>query len=142
MVAVRSLKVTKLLQRKIEENTYQAIYWLIEQWGIWARFSGCRGYFHGDCSHDVVIIDDDTALELDRAMQSIKAKQHNLYKVLYKHFVQGMDCDDIVSTMRNLNTSVLTDYGRMSKRYNRDVINTLIDIGVRRFWEVLKDESY
>lgn len=72
-------------------------------------------------------------------MQAIKAKQHNLYKVLYKHFVQGMDCDDIVSTMRSLKTSVLTDYGRMSKRYNRDVINTLIDIGVRRFWEVLKE---
>lgn len=92
--------MTKLIDECVEDE--QGIKSLFYNYGLWCRYFGCRGYYSPHSSHEDPIIDDDSALIIDRAMSILKIKNNNMYSILCLHYISGMDITSIKSNVKTL----------------------------------------
>ncbi len=131
------VKISRIIHDALASGSYGDIYYLVSQWGIWSR-GGCpQGYFKGNREQEILILDDESALVLDKAVMCLKLQNRKLYKILFRFFVLGLDCDDIVVLMSKDKTKKLTDYGSVTTAYDRDVVAILVKQGVYKVWNEL-----
>ena len=61
-------------------------YLLLQNYGIWSRYFGCSGYkAHSSEILPTAIIDDDTAMLVERAVVKLKKSRPNVWKVFSQH---------------------------------------------------------
>ena len=89
--------MTKLIDECIDDE--QGIKSLLYNYGLWCRYFGCKGYY-SKSSHEESIIDDDSALVIDRAMNKLKQKNINMYSMLCLFYINGMDISSIKSNIK------------------------------------------
>lgn len=71
---------------------------LLDNFGIWCRFSGCSGY-HNSGESESYVLTDDSAMELDRAMVCIR-NNHKLGFWLFKqYYICGRNTVEIAVLM-------------------------------------------
>ena len=70
--------MTRELQQAIKDGYSAEFCRLLMNYGIWSRYFGCTGY---KSHHEGVmaVIDDDTALQIDKAVLALKRARPNLY---------------------------------------------------------------
>lgn len=73
---------------------------LLHNYGLWARYFGAVGYLHPGLSTETYIIDDESALIVDRAMQSLKDTRPNVYRLITLFYIRGLDEYDILSVIK------------------------------------------
>lgn len=67
---------------------------LLEDYGKWARDKGIQGYRSGHTPQPY-LMDDDTGLIVDRAMQRLKDTRPKLYELMAAFFIQELSVDDL-----------------------------------------------
>lgn len=74
---------------------------LLFNYGLWSRGGGCRGWFHGLISHESCVIDDESALLVDRAVQSIlRERRPKLYVLFSMYYIRGFNEYEITSRLK------------------------------------------
>lgn len=74
----------------------------LENWGKWSRYFGCMGYgHHGGCVDDYVI-DDESALIIDKAFCELKETRPNMYLVLKFFYIGGLTEKQIMYKIQRL----------------------------------------
>ena len=77
---------------------------LLQNYGWWSRCSGCTGYMsHTSDSLPEVIIDDDTAMLVERAVIKLRQSRPNVWRVFYLYYTKGLTQDEIASKIRREN---------------------------------------
>ena len=72
---------------------------LLEQWGRWSRFTGCRGFSGGQTPAGYAITDEE-ALYVDRAVQKLKASRPQVHRLFAEHYIHGLDTLDLMRGRR------------------------------------------
>lgn len=93
-------KLTRFIQEAIEDGYSSEYLNLLHNYGLWARYFGAVGYLHPGLAHEDYIIDDDSALIVDRAMQKLKDSRPTVYSMLSMYYVRGFDEYDILSVLK------------------------------------------
>lgn len=73
---------------------------LMQNYGIWARYTGVRGLAVTDRNTSYTI-QDDTALIIDRALAQLKVERPTAYKLLRLHYIIGMSASEINKIMKS-----------------------------------------
>lgn len=92
--------LTRLIQESIEDGYSEKYISLLTNYGLWARYFGAVGYLHPGLSSEPYIIDDDSALIVDRAMQKLKDSRPTVYNMMSMYYVRGLDEYDILSILK------------------------------------------
>lgn len=74
---------------------------LLYNYGLWSRYSGIKGYFHGNHKHENYVIDDETALEIDRAVMRLKQSRPKVYTLFYMYYVKGNNEFEILNQLKH-----------------------------------------
>lgn len=83
------------------QNGYSSEYLnLLHNYGLWARYFGAVGYLHPGLAHEDYIIDDDSALEVEKAMCWLKQSRPNVHRLFAMYYVRGLDEYDILSVLK------------------------------------------
>ena len=74
---------------------------LLYNYGLWSRGGGCRGWFHGLISHESCVIDDDSALQVDKAVQRVlRERRPKLYVLFSMYYIRGFNEYEITSRLK------------------------------------------
>lgn len=123
---------------------------LLHNYGVWARYFGAVGYLQQGSLRETCVIDDDTALIIDRAMQSLKDNWPKLFRLLTWYYVNDLDEGDILSVMMQKPTKkyieyrknyyAASPYDKSDARYlSQKDIRKLIIVGEKHVYSYLKD---
>lgn len=83
------------------QNGYSSEYLnLLHNYGLWARYFGAVGYLHPGLAHEDYIIDDDSALEVEKALCWLKQSRPNVHRLFAMYYVRGLDEYDILSVLK------------------------------------------
>lgn len=89
-------------------------YLLLQNYGIWSRYFGCSGYkAHSSEILPTAIIDDDTAMLVERAVVKLKKSRPNVWKVFSQHYIEGLTPEIITDRLRSEN------WGKTESLYKR-----------------------
>lgn len=92
--------LTRLLKDYIAEGYSTTFIELLEDWGRWARYFGCQGYYGVHASDPIRFLDDDSAMILDAAFGKLKQSRPMYWKLMRMRYVQKLDSDDIEAVLR------------------------------------------
>lgn len=92
--------MTRYIEDSISEGYSDKYVSMLINYGLWARYFGAVGYLHPGLSTETYIIDDDSALIVDRAMQKLKDSRPTVYLMLSMYYVRGLDEYDILSVLK------------------------------------------
>lgn len=79
---------------------------LLDNFGIWCRYSGCTG-FHSSGESETYVLTDESALELDKVMASIKAHHEFGFWLFKEYYICSRDTVEIAVLMNR--------YGRKTR---------------------------
>ena len=96
------MKLTRLIRESIKDGRSEAYIALLEDWGRWASFhaGGPQGYAGGTPGETPRFIDDESALQIERALATLRRTFPRLLLVFLWHYKSGMDADDIEARVR------------------------------------------
>ena len=96
------MKLTRLIRESIRDGRSEAYIALLEDWGRWAsyRAGGPQGYAGGTPGETPRFIDDESALQIERALATLRRTFPRLLLVFLWHYKSGMDADDIEARVR------------------------------------------
>ena len=103
---------------------------LLDDYGRWARGSGIAGYPTGHHREGPQFIDDESAIEIDRALVGFKRNKPKVYRVLYMYYVLKLSTIDIAAALN-----------RHCREYRRErlaVEQTEAAYAVRQFGQATK----
>lgn len=72
---------------------------LLDDYGLWARYSGVAGFPTGHHRESPKFIDDDSALEIDRALVGFKKFKPKVYRVLFMFYVLRLGTNEIAADL-------------------------------------------
>lgn len=110
--------LTKYIIEAIQDGYSSDYLSLLHNYGLWARYFGAVGYLHPGLAHEDYIIDDDSGLIIDRAMQMLKNANFRAFKLLEYYYSRGWDEGDILSV-------ICTNKGALELNLSRDELRTL-----------------
>lgn len=106
-------------------------YLLLKNYGMWSRYFGCTGYVsHVSESMPTPVIDDDTAMDIEKAVIKLKMRRPNVYKVFRLHYVYDMSPEKISSRIRSENREA-NRRPRYKRRKNYFEARPAIDMALR-----------
>lgn len=96
------MKLTRLIRESIKDGRSEAYIALLEDWGRWAsyRAGGPQGYAGGTPGETPRFIDDESALQIERALATLRKSFKRLCLVFLWHYKSGLDADDIEARVR------------------------------------------
>lgn len=93
-------------------------YLLLQNYGIWSRYFGCGGYkVHSSEILPTAIIDDDTAMIVERAVVNLKKSRPNVWKVFSQHYIEGLTPEIITDRLRSENRVKPESFYKRRKNY-------------------------
>lgn len=93
-------------------------YLLLQNYGIWSRYFGCSGYkAHSSEILPTAIIDDDTAMLVERAVVKLKKSRPNVWKVFCQHYIEGLTPEIITDRLRSENRGKPESLYKRRKNY-------------------------
>lgn len=76
-------------------------YLLLKNYGLWSRYFGCSGYgAHSTETLPTPIIDDDTAMFVEKAAIKLKKTRPNVWRVFRLHYADDLSPDKIASIIK------------------------------------------
>ena len=76
-------------------------YLLLKNYGMWSRYFGCSGYgAHSSEPLPTPIIDDDTAMFVEKAAIKLKKTRPNVWRVFRLHYAEDLTPEKISSRIR------------------------------------------
>lgn len=125
--------LTRLIKDHMADGYSHHFILLLEDYGRWCRYFGCKGHFKLENRIESYFIDDDSALVIDRAFQKLKDSRPMAFKVLDMYLVGGLDSLDI---------SVLLNVGKRRRdKVNHLAILQVIDTSQKLIFDFLKESS-
>ncbi len=106
---------------------------LLKNYGYWAHVSGCKGWGHGGADLPTPAITDDTALEIDKAIGTLKREHPNLSRVFTLFYIKQLDVQQITSIIRRRGVKEF-------KYITACMVGELITRAERIVFEALEDE--
>lgn len=77
-------------------------YLLLKNYGMWSRYFGCTGYgAHSTEAAPTPIIDDDTAMTVERAAIKLKKTRPNVWRVFRLHYVEDLSPEKISDRIKS-----------------------------------------
>lgn len=80
---------------------------LLRNYGLWSHYCGIKGYFTGHTLSETYVIEDESALMIDRAFSYLKRTQPNLYELLVLYYVKQKSPDEIYLILRKRHIRIL-----------------------------------
>ncbi len=102
------LILTRTIKDAIKEGYSSEFIYLLEEFGKWSRYFGCMGWGHCSIKQSYVM-DDETGAALDVAFAYLKKEHPALYRLMRRHYVDGLNEIQIMREERE----------RHSRRYKR-----------------------
>lgn len=125
--------LTRLIKDHMADGYSYHFILLLEDYGRWCRYFGCKGHFKLENRIESYFIDDESALVIDRAFQKLKDSRPMAFKVLDMYLVGGLDSLDI---------SVLLNAGKRRRdKVNHLAILQVIDTSQKLIYDFLKESS-
>ena len=134
--------MTRELQQALKDGYSAEFCRLLMNYGIWSRYFGCTGY---KSHHEGVqaMIDDDTALQIDKAVLLMKRERPNLYMLFRISRINSLSEYAIMHELRH-NTHhyfVLKPETERSVRYlNAQTVRELIVHAERMLLNILEEQ--
>lgn len=76
-------------------------YLLLKNYGMWSKYFGCSGYgAHSSEPLPTPIIDDDTAMLVERGVIKLKKTRPNVWRLFRLHYVDDLSPDKIASRIK------------------------------------------
>lgn len=93
--------ITNLIKSSIEDGYSAPFISLLRNYGLWARYFGCVGYKTHGSSPESYIIDDDSALQVDKAVQRVlRERRPKLYVLFSMYYIRGFNEYEITSRLK------------------------------------------
>lgn len=128
------MTLTRYVHDAIAEGYSEAFINALENWGKWSRYFGCMGYgAHGNDPEDSYIIDDDSALIIDKAFCELKEHNPAIYLVLKFFYIGGLGEKQIMHKLQHMR--LVED--RSLKYANTFTIREIIHNGERKILSLL-----
>lgn len=125
--------LTRLIKDHMADGYSRHFILLLEDYGRWCRYFGCKGHFKLGHKIESYFIDDESALIIDRSFQRLKDTRPKAFKVLDMHLVGGLDSLDI---------SVILNAGKRRRdKVNHLAILQVIDTSQKLIYDFLKESS-
>lgn len=118
--------MTPLIREYTRAGLSEQFYELLADFGRWAQFSGCKGFF-GAHSDPARFIDDESAMQIDAAFCRLKDENLALFEVMRMYFIKRLDADLIEKILRRHHRG---GWEQAVKKYH--VTHALVDELVRR----------
>lgn len=126
--------LTRLIKVHMADGYSRHFILLLEDYGRWCRYFGCKGHFKLGHKIESYFIDDESALIIDRAFQKLKDSRPMAFKVLDMYLVGGLDSLDI---------AVCLNTGKSHKdKINHLAIIQVIDVSQKLIFDFLEKENY
>ena len=106
---------------------------LLKNYGYWAHTTGCKGWGHGGADLPTPAITDETALEIDKAVGTLKREHPNLSRVFTLFYIKQLDVQQITSIIRRRGIKEF-------KYITAFMVGELITRAERVVFEALEDE--
>lgn len=90
--------MTRLINECLDDP--EGYHSLLMNYGIWARYFGCKGYHSEPVSREEAIIDDDSALIVDKAMSNLKKQDHDMCSMISLFYIHGLSVTAIMSNVK------------------------------------------
>ncbi len=97
------LKLTRTIKDAIKEGYTSEFVYMLDEFGKWSRYFGCMGWGHCTVKQSYVM-DDDTGAVLDIAFAYLKREHPELYKLMRRHYVDGLTEIQIMREERERNS--------------------------------------
>ena len=79
----------------------EEFYLLLKNYGMWSKYSGCSGYgAHSSDPLPTPIIDDDTAMLVERGVIKLKKTRPNVWRLFRLHYVFDLGPDKIATRIK------------------------------------------
>lgn len=105
-------------------------YLLLKNYGLWSRYFGCSGYgAHSTETLPTPIIDDDTAMTVERGVIKLKRTRPNVWRIFRLHYVDDLTPETIASRIKAETRT--NREPRYKRRKNYFEYNAAIDSAVR-----------
>lgn len=134
--------MTRELQQAIKDGYSAEFCRLLMNYGIWSRYFGCTGY---KSHHEGVmaVIDDDTALQIDKAVLLMKRERPNLYMLFRMSRINSLSEYAIMHEIKH-NTHhafILTPETERAVRYlNAQAVRELIVHAEKMLLNILEEQ--
>lgn len=134
--------MTRELQQAIKDGYSAEFCRLLMNYGIWSRYFGCTGY---KSHHEGVmaVIDDDTALQIDKAVLALKRARPNLYMLFRMSRINSLSEYAIMNELKHNNTHkfVMNAETERSVRYlNAQAVRELIVHAEKMLLNILEEQ--
>ena len=105
-------------------------YLLLKNYGMWSKYFGCSGYgAHSSEPLPTPIIDDDTAMFVEKAAIKLKKTRPNVWRLFRLHYVNDLSPDKIASIIKAETKN--NREPRRKRRKNYFEYNAAIDSAIR-----------
>lgn len=105
-------------------------YLLLKNYGMWSKYFGCTGYgAHSSEPLPTPIIDDDTAMLVERGVIKLKKTRPNVWRLFRLHYVDDLSPDKIASRIKA--ETKTNREPRYRRRKNYFEYNAAIDSAIR-----------
>ena len=105
-------------------------YLLLKNYGMWSKYFGCSGYgAHSSEPLPTPIIDDDTAMFVEKAAIKLKKTRPNVWRVFRLHYAEDLTPEKISSRIRAETKN--NREPRHKRRKNYFEYNAAIDSAIR-----------
>lgn len=122
--------MTPLIREYTRAGISEEFYELLTDFGRWAQFSGCKGFFGAHKSDPPRFIDDESAMQIDAAFCRLKDENLALFEVMRMYFIKRLDADLIEKILKVLRQHNRGGWEQAVKKYH--VTHALVDELVRR----------
>lgn len=130
------MMLTRYIRDAIAEgHASNAFVMALINWGRWSRYFGCMGYGgkHSSDPDSGYVIDDESALLIDKAFCDLKERRPSLYLVLKFFYIGGLSEKQIVYKLQRLH--LVED--RSLKYANMFTIREIINNGEQAIYNTL-----
>lgn len=91
--------MTQLIIQFTAEGCGRKFELLLEDWGRYSRYLGCKGYASGNAPVRPKFIDEQSAAQIDGAMLKLKRLRPQLWTLVKLRYIHDMDLDDMVRAL-------------------------------------------
>lgn len=97
------MKLTRTIKDALKAGYSGDFISLLEEFGKWSRYFGCRGFKSHSSVSNSYNLDDESGALIDKAFCSLKDKHAGLYLIMRMYYVNNMREMQIVRELRRRN---------------------------------------